>query len=202
MKTKLILFFAVFFLSCSFYNGVMAGRVLDGRKGSRDADGGWLKGEDVVSMSKFVRQIKVYEPEGLAEFETLYLHGTLLSTSSFRTVVEEILPLLPNLKILNLYGSSLREPEDLELLSILLQKFPQLQYVDIVSNGIAGEVPSLVKSTKTKEELAKKFRQKVVFADKVLLDHDFSSPSMERLQDWRATHERYYRERGYAATVF
>ncbi|MBY0501352.1 MAG: hypothetical protein K2P93_05055 [Alphaproteobacteria bacterium] len=173
-------------------NASVAGRVLDGTRVVSDEDAEWLKGEDLVSTSKFVRQTRSLEPEELAEIETLDLHGSTLGTSGFRKITDDLLPYLPNLKFLNLYISELRAQEDLELLASILERFGNLQYVNIVGNEIANMALSFVKEHEEQKELTDKFQKKVVFSYKTLLEDKFPLVERKKYDEWYKTHTTYY----------
>lgn len=152
-----------------------------------------LDGEGVVSASKFVRRTLKLKPDELKEFDTLNLQAaTHLKTSGLKKIAEDLLVKLPNLKTLNLYGSGLRTKEDLELLTYILQRFDNLQYVNIVGNSIAREVFSFVTRNGLQNELADMFRKKVVFSFESLLEDKFPKPERENYRDWYNTHKTYY----------
>ena len=192
MKFKTGQYMVVLLLAFSISNPLSAGRVLDGTRVVSDEDAEWLKGEDLVSTSKFVRQTRSLEPEELAEIETLDLHGSTLGTSGFRKITDDLLPHLPNLKFLNLYISELRAQEDLELLASILERFGNLQYVNIVGNEIANMALSFVKEHEEQKELTDKFQKKVVFSYKTLLEDKFPLVERKKYDEWYKTHTTYY----------
>ncbi|MBX9786071.1 MAG: hypothetical protein K2Y08_01915 [Alphaproteobacteria bacterium] len=192
MKYKIEFYLLAFLLALSLNSSVMAGRTLDGTKVVSDEDIEYLKGEDVISASKFIRQARALDQEELEDVETLDLHSTLLGTSGLRQVSEELLPYLPNLKFLNLIISELREDEDLELLASILQRFENLQYVNIVGNGIAYKALPFVKEHAEQKELTDRFQKKVVFSFKSSLENQFPGDEREKYKEWYKTHVNYY----------
>ena len=192
MKIKIEFYFVALFLALSLNSPVMSGHVLDGTKVVSDEDNEWLRGEGVVSTSKFIRQARALDPEELAEIDTLNLQGTMLYTVGLKKVADELLPFLPNLKLLNLFDSDLRTEEDLELLASILERFENLEYVNIVGNGIANQALSFVKEHQEQKELIDKFQHKVVFSFKTLLEDKFPIAERRQFEDWYKTHTSYY----------
>ena len=191
MKIKLNLSLLAALLIINVNGPCFAGRVLDGTKVVSDEDAEWLAGEDVVSTSKFVRKT-LKKPKELEEFDTLDLHGALLQTAGLRKIVDELLPSLPKLKILNLYFSGLNTKEDLELVASILQRFGNIQYVNIVGNPIAREVVSFVKEQDAKNGISDKFKKRVVFSFKTLLEDKFPEAERKDNLDWYNAHKAYY----------
>ncbi|MCI5055577.1 MAG: hypothetical protein MRY83_05670 [Flavobacteriales bacterium] len=192
MKYKIEFYLAALFLTLSLNNSVMAGHTLDGTKVVSDEDIEWLEGEGYVSTSKFIRQTLVLDPEELAEVDTLDLHSALLRTSGLRKIAQDLLPSLPNLNVLNLRISGLQSDEDLELLASILERFHNLQYVNIVGNDIADKVLSFVQTHETQKELTDKFQKKVVFSFKTLIESRFYLAHREQNKDWYQTHISFY----------
>jgi len=192
MKYKIEFYLIALFLALSLNSSVMAGRTLDGTKVVSDADAELLEGEDIISTSKFVKQAQALNPDELAEMDTLNLQGAMLYTVGLRKVFDELLPLLPNLKFFNLYNSDLRTQEDLELIASILEKYDNLEYVDIVGNGIANHVLSFVKAHEEQKGLTDKFQRKVVFSFKTLLEDQFPGVEREHYKEWYQTHIDYY----------
>jgi len=192
MKYKIEFYLIALFLALSLNSSVAVGSILDGTKVVSDEDAKWLKGEDVISTSKFISQVRALDPEELADVGTLNLKGAMLYTVGLRKVFDELLPLLPNLKFFNLYNSDLRTQEDLELIASILEKHDNLQYVDIVGNGIANHVLSFVKAHEEQKGLTDKFQRKVVFSFKTLLEDQFPGVEREHYKEWYQTHIDYY----------
>ncbi|MBY0272311.1 MAG: leucine-rich repeat domain-containing protein [Alphaproteobacteria bacterium] len=194
MKYKIEFYLAALFLALSLNSSAMAGRTLDGTKVVSDEDIEWLADEGYVSTSKFVQQVHELDPEEREEVETLNLQSALLGSSGLKIIADDLLPYLPNLKLLNLYGSQLRSREDLVLLASILDRFNSLQYVDIDGNGIATQTLSFVKEYEAEgqEELAKKFQKKVVFSCKTLLKNQFPGADREKYDEWYQTHASFY----------
>ncbi|MBY0293033.1 MAG: hypothetical protein K2W92_07095 [Alphaproteobacteria bacterium] len=192
MMKKIEFYSIALLLAFSLNSSVAIGSILDGTKVVSDEDIEWLKDEGYVSTSKFIRQTLVLEPNELEEVDTLDLHSTLLRTSGLRTIAQDLLPHLPNLKFLNLFVSDLRSDEDLEILASILERFNGLQYIDIAGNDIADRVFSFVKTHEAQKELTDRFQKKVVFSFKTLLESQFPVAEREQYKDWYQTHTTYY----------
>ena len=193
MKLKMRFYLIItLLLVLSLNTSTLKGLNLDGTKVVSDEDTEWLRGEGYVSVSKFIRLTRALDPEDLEEFDSLNLKGTLLHTSGFKKITEELLPYLPNLKFLNLCISELREDEDLILLALILEKFNSLEYVNIVGNGIAWRVFSFVNDREDNKELTGKFYQKVVFSFNASLEDKFPVVEREKYEVWYQTHKNYY----------
>ncbi|MCI5059106.1 MAG: hypothetical protein MRY83_23540, partial [Flavobacteriales bacterium] len=104
-------------------------------------------------------------------------------------------------KFLNLFVSDLGSDEDLETLASILERFQSLQYVDIAGNNIADRVFSFVKGHEAQKELTDRFRNKVVFSFKTLLESQFPLAEREHHNDWYQTHIRYYSTNYYLSTL-
>jgi hypothetical protein len=198
---KIGFYLIAIFLGLSLNSSVAVGSILDGTKVVSDEDAEWLEGEGYVSTSKFIQQTLVLDPEKLVEVETLDLHSALLRTSGLRTIAQNLLPYLCNLKFLNLFVSDLGSDEDLETLASILERFHSLQYVDIVGNGIADRVFSFVKAHEAQKELTERFQNKVVFSFKTLFESQFPLAEREHYNDWYQTHVRYYSTNYYLSTL-
>lgn len=192
MKIKVEQYVIAFLFALGISSPAIAGRILDGTKVVNDEDAEWLKGEDLVSTSKFVRQTRTLDVEELAEIDTLDLHGSTLGTIGLRKIAEDLLPHLPSLKFLNLYISELRAHEDLDLLASILTRCNNLQYVNIVGNEIANQALSFVKEHEGEKELTDKFQKKVIFSYKTLLEDKFPRVEREKFEEWYKTHTSYY----------
>ena len=194
MKYKIEFYLAALFLTLSLNSSAMAGRTLDGTKVVSDEDIEWLADEGYVTTRKFIQQAQALDPTELAEVDTLDLQGALLGSSGLKIIADDLLPYLPNLKLLNLYGSQLRSREDLALLASILDRFNSLQYIDIDGNSIATQILSFVKEYEVEgqKELTKKFQKKVVFSCKTLLKNQFLETDREKYDKWYKTHQSYY----------
>lgn len=193
MKIKNKFYFMVFIVAITLNSSAIGGRVLDGKKVVNDEDIEWLREEGFTSNSTFIRQARALDPEDLNEIDTLDLEGALLSTSGLQKVSDELLPYLPNLKFLNIHSGELRAPEDLELISDIIERFKNLDYVNIVGNKIATQTLSFVKEREGQKKLNDKFRTKVIFSKKSMLDNQFSISDRENYEDWYNLHTKYYK---------
>lgn len=200
MKYNIEFYLIAVFLALSLNSSMAVGSILDGTKVVSDADAKLLKGEDIISTSKFVKQARALNPEELADVDTLNLQGAMLYTVGLRKIFDELLPLLPNLKFFNLYNSDLRTQEDLEIIASILEKHDNLQYVNIVGNEIANQVLSFVKAHEEQKRLTDKFQRKVVFSFKTLLEDQFPGTERKHYKDWYQTHIKYYSTNYYLST--
>lgn len=144
--------------------------------------------DSTLSISEFIKAL-TGEREQLDSIEVLSFEGTLLGTSGLTKVKDELLPHLPNLKVLNLYHSGLKSEEAMDLISSILNDFSNIQFVDVVANNLEDDFTRYVGLRE--DELKQILQSKLVIAFKSLLEATLpeGEPDLSR---WHQTHQTYY----------
>lgn len=158
-----------------------------------EEDEEYLNDKQYVPVRKFVAEIKQKDGEELEKVDILSLEGSTLRSSGMRVIMNEVLPLLPHLRILNISYTSLDKPEDAGLIIEILKRFPHLEFLHVLGNGVLAHLSTnLVSQVKTDEQLLSAVTSKVVIFHSGMASGKFKTPELNPYTNWEQTHRRFY----------
>jgi len=147
-----------------------------------------------TSITKLAKIVDILDLEERQEVDTLILKTNLLGVQALREIIEKVLPLLPNLRQIDLSFTVIKETGLGDILS-LLRKFPNLQYINLWGNGVADAIPEFLDKGEDKEGIKARVMQKVIIYPKNLVEAE-SPPRLptllERFPQWRDAHRAFY----------
>lgn len=148
-------------------------------------------GTSITKLAKIVDVLDLEERQGV---DTLILKTNLLGVQALREIIEKVLPLLPNLRQIDLSFTVIKETGLDDVLS-LLRKFPNLQYINLWGNGVANAISEFIDKGEDSDGIKSKVMQKVIIYPQSLAEA--SSPPrlpapLVKFQEWRNTHLQFY----------
>lgn len=160
-----------------------------------EEDAEYLNDHRYVPVHKFVTEMKQKDSEELQKIDILSLEGSTLRSSGMRMIMDEVLPLLPHLRILDISYTSLNEPEDAGLIIEILRRFPHLEFLHVLGNGVLAHLPTnLVTQAKSDKQLLDNVTSKVTVFHSGLASDELKQPDLASYKDWDQTHRRFYQE--------
>ncbi len=159
-----------------------------------DEDASLLKGTPYVPVRKFVTEIKGREDKDLEKVEILNLEGSLLRAKGIRCVMDEVLPRLPHLKILDISYTGLDNLEDISVVLDILRQFPHLEFLYAQGNDGLTQIPlSLISQSTDNQSLLEDLTSKVIIFPSSIASDEFSTPELSSYKEWNTAHKRFYK---------
>jgi hypothetical protein len=140
-----------------------------------------------ISVSMLIEMAKRMDEEDRLRIKAVIFRVSLLHNSGFKTFAEGFLPLFSSLEYLDLSFDGI-EPEDKNVLYIVLAKYPNFKYININQNPLAKAVCNDVSNEMENADRERVIR-KVIVSSLVMLD---SLPL--NFPEWGKTHEEFYKQ--------
>lgn len=146
--------------------------------------------EDLTPIQQFIEDIV---SNRFPKVETLNLQGSILQPSGLTRLADDVLPLLPKVTNLDLYGCDLGDAaEALPVLLKILKTYKTITNINIVGTSLSLQILSLVKTQPLDAKLDSLLRQKVIFCFETRVQSILSNDDQ-----WRQNHLDHYSHNPY-----
>ena len=149
---------------------------------------------DGTSISELASQVQCMDSDARELIDTLDLGTNILGTQGLKEVVEKVLTLLPNLKILDLSFDAI-DSDGLEDIFLILRRYPKLEYVNLSGNGVEDAIPEFLENGDDKEGLRHQIIEKVIVYPVWLVTvKTLQGPpnAIVKFPQWKQTHNAFY----------